>query len=515
MYTMIIADDEKIAYKSFELFIKKEFPAISIIGIAEDGLSMISLIKEKKPDLAIVDVNMPGINGIDAISILKAEEVKTRYIINTAYDEFDYVKKAIDLEVDGYFLKPEKRDNMVHTISRLLKSIEEQKKDEEDKNKYLRFYQEMRPVLENEVMYSIFMNDNVENSVTSYCKSWGSYFQGGAIVTIINLSNSLEHKSELKSFIKSVIDGLCSNIVQVTDAGISILIFFYTQEEEQLEWVKDLLLILMDSLNKQKNGYRAGIGRLTEKASELSLSYQESLAALRKGEDVINFFGKEEKMTEQYPGFITLSKLADQIISCLITGSSKEADEILERFFMNTDHSREDYASFMSLCIKRAVDYKKDFKIDHQAVSGSIMSVFRKTPKEELLPLLKARVKQLSQMFFEEPETVSAGYVTQAVEYIRNEFAQSISLDTAADKIGISPFYLSRLMKQELGVTFIEYLTMVRMSEAVRLAEETNDTLQVIAQKTGYTNVTYFCKVFKKNMGKTIGEWRRNLGNDL
>lgn len=104
MYTMIIADDEKIAYKSFELFIKKEFPEILIVGIAEDGLSMISLIREKLPDLAIVDVNMPGINGIEAISILKSDEVRTRYIINTAYDEFNYVKKAIDLEVDGYFL---------------------------------------------------------------------------------------------------------------------------------------------------------------------------------------------------------------------------------------------------------------------------------------------------------------------------------------------------------------------------------------------------------------------------
>ena len=515
MYTMIIADDEKIAYKSFELFIKKEFPEILIVGIAEDGLSMISLIREKLPDLAIVDVNMPGINGIEAISILKSDEVRTRYIINTAYDEFNYVKKAIDLEVDGYFLKPEKRDNMVHTISRLLKSIDGEKKDQANKNKYLKFYQEMRPVLGNEVMYSVFMSEDVESSVNSYCKILGVSFDGGTIVTIVNHLNTMEHKPDLKNFVKNILDGLCANIVQVTDAGISVLIFFSAQAEDKEQYIRDILLILMDSLNKQKSSYRAGAGRLTKHAAELSLSYQESLAALRKGEGTVNFFGKEERLTEQYPGFITLSKIADQIISCLITGKSNEADQILDKFFKNTAHSREDYANLMTLCIKRSADYKNDFKIDHQAVSGSILSVFHDTPEEELLPLLKARIKQLNHMFFVEPETVSAGYVAQALNFIRREFAHPISLDTAADHIGISPFYLSRLMKQELGVTFIEYLTMMRMSEAVRLAEETNNTLQVIAQKTGYSNVTYFCKVFKKNMGKTIGEWRRRNNNDI
>lgn len=333
MYTMIIADDEKIAYKSFELFIKKEFPEILIVGIAEDGLSMISLIREKLPDLAIVDVNMPGINGIEAISILKSDEVRTRYIINTAYDEFNYVKKAIDLEVDGYFLKPEKRDNMVHTISRLLKSIDGEKKDQANKNKYLKFYQEMRPVLGNEVMYSVFMSEDVESSVNSYCKILGVSFDGGTIVTIVNHLNTMEHKPDLKNFVKNILDGLCANIVQVTDAGISVLIFFSAQAEDKEQYIRDILLILMDSLNKQKSSYRAGAGRLTKHAAELSLSYQESLAALRKGEGTVNFFGKEERLTEQYPGFITLSKIADQIISCLITGKSNEADQILDKFF--------------------------------------------------------------------------------------------------------------------------------------------------------------------------------------
>ena len=102
-------------------------------------------------------------------------------------------------------------------------------------------------------------------------------------------------------------------------------------------------------------------------------------------------------------------------------------------------------------------------------------------------------------------------YVERAISYIENHFRQDISLDMLAEQIKISPFYLSRLIKQNKGVTFIEYLTNVRIKEAKRLALKTTLPTKDIAEKSGYSNVTYFCKIFKKYTGKTIGEYRRGL----
>ena len=92
MYTMVIAEDEKIELKALNLLIQKEFPEISVVGLAENGLELVSLVEKLQPDMAIVDINMPGINGLDAVDILRARGVSTRFIINTAYNDFEYVQ---------------------------------------------------------------------------------------------------------------------------------------------------------------------------------------------------------------------------------------------------------------------------------------------------------------------------------------------------------------------------------------------------------------------------------------
>ena len=119
MHTMVIADDEEIELKSLSLLIKKEFTDIRIVGLARNGAEMVSLIDQYKPDIAIVDINMPGINGIDAIQLVSSLNVPTRFIINTAYSDFEYAQRALSLKVDYYILKPQKRTDTVAVIRKL------------------------------------------------------------------------------------------------------------------------------------------------------------------------------------------------------------------------------------------------------------------------------------------------------------------------------------------------------------------------------------------------------------
>ena len=104
-----------------------------------------------------------------------------------------------------------------------------------------------------------------------------------------------------------------------------------------------------------------------------------------------------------------------------------------------------------------------------------------------------------------------SSYVNQALQYIEEHFSEDISLDVVADKIGISTYYLSRLFKAERGESFVEYLTSVRMKNAVMLARDTRLSIREIALKTGYASPTYFCRVFKKYTGGTIGDLREKM----
>ena len=75
--------------------------------------------------------------------------------------------------------------------------------------------------------------------------------------------------------------------------------------------------------------------------------------------------------------------------------------------------------------------------------------------------------------------------------------------------MGISSYYLSHIFKERTGMTFIEYLSGVRVGEAKRLCAETDMTINEISEQCGYMNVTYFCKVFKRMTGMTISEFRK------
>lgn len=102
--------------------------------------------------------------------------------------------------------------------------------------------------------------------------------------------------------------------------------------------------------------------------------------------------------------------------------------------------------------------------------------------------------------------------VERAMEYIRQNFKEDITLDDVANAIFISPYYLSHLFRDELGITFIEYLTKIRIEEASHLLMTTNMSIIRIAEEVGYSDSSYFSKVFKKLQNVTPSQYRQRIG---
>ena len=97
----------------------------------------------------------------------------------------------------------------------------------------------------------------------------------------------------------------------------------------------------------------------------------------------------------------------------------------------------------------------------------------------------------------------------EAIQYIRENYHEKLSLENVAEKIYISPYYLSHLFKEELGITFLEYLTRIRMEEAKKLLMDRSLTILDISLRIGYDDPGYFSKVFKKNIGVSPSQYRK------
>lgn len=115
MINVMIADDQELICQSLEIVIKNRAD-MRVVAIANNGLDTIELAKKYKPDVLLLDIRMPGINGVECIKILKEKKLDTKIIILTTFDDDEYVFEAVKNGASGYLLKGISLDELVKSI---------------------------------------------------------------------------------------------------------------------------------------------------------------------------------------------------------------------------------------------------------------------------------------------------------------------------------------------------------------------------------------------------------------
>ncbi len=128
MYKILIADDEEIVINALTFIIDKHFPGICSIKTAKSGRMLIETAEEFGPDIAFIDIQMPGINGISAMKEVRKTNASTIFIIVSAFDKFDYAREAIQLGVMRYINKPIEKTQIVETLKKAMEQVDQQKK---------------------------------------------------------------------------------------------------------------------------------------------------------------------------------------------------------------------------------------------------------------------------------------------------------------------------------------------------------------------------------------------------
>ena len=168
MYKIMLADDEGIVIDALKFIIEKEFGDECVIESAKTGRSIIELAERFRPDIAFMDIQMPGINGIDAMKEIRTFSRKMVFIVVSAYDKFDYAKEAINLGVMEYLTKPINKERVIQALRRAMKKIDE---DREKRSNDLMIKEKLEtviPMFENGLVYSILFQEEPEE-IENYC----------------------------------------------------------------------------------------------------------------------------------------------------------------------------------------------------------------------------------------------------------------------------------------------------------------------------------------------------------
>ena len=520
MYRIIIADDEAVECRALEMMIQSDFEKLEVLPCASNGIELIANVEKYRPDIAIVDINMPGMNGLDALEVIRGRNRRMKIVISSAYSEFQYAKRAMELGAVDYILKPLNRSVFREALEKVILRLEQERKILADQKAAEVQTHEMNAVLADEFLSSLMLGEPNETTFRMLLRSFEQDYNGCVLVTVKGLSDRVADTRrirELQHEITEEMNQFCRCIGKSYKGELCFLIFLSSNVtgKERKKWFSDVVGILRSAAARR--GFDKlvfGVSSWQMDAAEMAAGLAESrMVARSQGKPGIYFYAAKEKSDRPQDW----SQLTELCVQAVREGKLEECEAAVHKSLESRAPSVEDMdevciavmESLFPVCesLMEEQDYILRYVKTYQIDWSTLMEC---QDALELEQWILETLKRLSHRA-EVRAGYGRGYIERAIIFMEHHYTEDISLEQTASDVGISSFYLSRLLKQALNQNFVEILTAIRMRRALALVWEGKSTVKEIAVQSGYGNITYFYKVFRKYTGKGIGEMREYL----
>ena len=543
MVKVYLVEDEIIIRQSIKNSIDWEKEGYEFVGDASDGELALPVILKEKPDILITDIRMPFMDGLELSRMVKAELPDIKIVILSGYDDFEYAKQAIKIGVAEYLLKPVSSAVLLEHLSEIAEKVRDEREDLALKKVY---YQEMQ---ENEELSKLkFLGELISGKLSlADAMEKGKRFHmnlSGPFYRIILFKFIQEDhvQAEQSEALAEAYEAVGNYVDGLKDAfrfqrGVEGWAFLLTSVEEDMEAQTERFI---EGLKEVIAPFEAltwfgGIGSEAARLRELRYSFREADKAFagRFVQEPNQIISVEQLNYEQLDNEFDANIFGeinqfDQIITrFLSSGSREEVESFVGALFteISEDHFRslmirqyiimDIYATVLAFCKK----LRKDTGADGEA-AGQMESL---RENEEILKRavltaesvddIKDYIGTLLDHVIELRNTLSGRRYSDIIRTARKRIEQDymsedISLNTVAAEVCMSPSYFSSVFSKEMGKTFIEYLTEVRMEKAKQYLVCSSMKTSEISYEVGYKDPHYFSYIFKKTQGCTPKEYR-------
>ncbi len=520
MLKIFLVEDEMIMREGIKNNIDWEKENFSFVGDAADGELAYPLIIQKKPDILITDIKMPFMDGLELSRLVKAELPDIKIIILSGYDEFDYAKEAIDIGIAEYLLKPVTSAKLIETLHRVGNMILEQREKNAVKGGADAEMMFFRKLVSGSMSVSLLLKEGRELGIELAASEYNLLLLQLFLGTDVDESHNRIEKIR-QGFLQ--LKETCPN-VEIADRGREEFWFLLkgTQEHPLSVLEQDITAVLQKLVqDENETQYFGVLGKRTERLGDLSVCYEEANRrfAHRFLKERNQIYHADESAGPAIDlGSLNLSqtdrKALEQFLS---TGLKGDAESFIDEYFDKAGGKNIQSILFrqyvvmdiyiITINFSQKMGYKKQELAALYGDEQEFMKVF--TSVEDT----KAYLKKLLETAIDLREKALPGkydtVIKQAQEYIEEHYNQyDISLNTVAASVNLSPNHFSAIFSQELGETFIEYLTRVRMERAKELLRTTSKKSTEIAYEVGYKDAHYFGSLFKKTQNCTPKEYR-------
>lgn len=533
---VFLVEDEMVIRRGIKNSIDWEKEGYIFCGEASDGELAYPMIIKEKPDILITDIRMPFMDGLELCKLVKKELPNIKILILSGYDEFDYAKEAIRLGVTEYLLKPISSGKLLEALNGVSESI---RREKEDKDLVRKDMEEMRENTEHEkqkffeqmIAGNLSMADALETG-----KKYEMNLSAGMYNLLLfrfTLGKENRKSGELLGEAEYAIEKLTERLEYVFEFQRGVegwaFLLMADNEEQMSERVKELSKDLEEIMkNYSTIAYFGGIGQPVARLRELEESFREAERALaarftmelnriisvediRMAQNVdtlddieITSFGEIEKTRTMLEKFLN-NGAEDEIDEFVDVYINELPEENLKSVLMRQYIIMDAYIVMMSFC-EKIEGIEGEMQAQSEELKNSMKTI-------QTLEEIKNYIRMLLKKIIGVRDTISGRRYSDIIEIAKDQIRKTymsdeISLNTIAAEVGMSPSYFSSIFSKEMGKTFVEYLTEIRMDRAKELLMCSSMKTSEIGYEVGYKDPHYFSYIFKKTQNCTPKEFR-------
>ncbi|MCV4233749.1 response regulator [Virgibacillus sp. LDC1] len=490
MYKVILADDNPIICQALESRIPWDELGLELSGVCHDGSDVLDLIETHAPHIMITDIKMPILDGIALIEQLRSHGLPLQIIIISGYNDFIYLKKAIDYDVAGYLLKPIQDEELMNSLRKAIGHLKEQEiVSQISRSAHILELRESKRNASGLLSAIIRGAETCVQSGEALADlSFPSSYQwllfqlplqedGGVsevtIEDILEYENSLRHRHRLACHLLLPSDTLLAVISPYEySASVSDLVSKLLGEDGiQTAHAASMPFRSLISMQQELMETIAGLyGQLYSSRFTSAPAGHAPFLTL-KDQQMIGM----HLSLHDYKG--SLAYISEQLDQCLAAAPTPGQLD-----------------TFIKTVFKWYSDYEPAYYGMQEQMDAALLASLAFSSRADILNALAPTV---------EPASESGSKAMNVVQYIEKHLNQPLTLNMLGKIFHHNSIYLGQLIKKETGMPFNQLVNKLRVERAEEMLRRNPDVkLADLAYQLGFSDSKYFSKVFKKITGR-------------
>lgn len=529
LYKVLLADDEKEIRDGIIRRIDWQANGFQLVGDAANGQEAWELAEKVRPDVVMTDIKMPFMNGLELGEKLAVHLPLTKLVLFSGFDDFEYAKQAIKINATEYILKPIDAKELVALLQKLKKQLDSEMNERRDVETLRQNYIQSLPILRQQFFSSLMTGQLNEKKIRELTVKYQIKMKGNFWSVAVVRGDSLEDGGQgslsgsselvplsLRQIVSENLARLYKTIPFIYNDDLVIIVML-DKKEEILNFVDTMNRICQTVKDVLELSVTVGIGSVCQKLSQIRFSFDGAVSALEyrviMGNKAIFIEDMEPDFTEE----LQFDEEEQKALMNAIKIEGKEAIKLtVERMiqrFQAAPLPMNQYQIYMTELLSELFKVVRAYQLDRKLVFGEDFKGYLHVQDfeslEDLGKWLYEVCTAISNQIQRERMDSAKLLAEKSKQFVKENYSNSdVSVEMLCSYLHVSPAYFSTIFKRETGVNFITYLTDVRMEEAVRLLNTTDDKTYIISSKVGYTEPNYFSYVFKKHFGVSPSKYR-------